>query len=26
MFVAEVRYRAADDGSFLLPPDRTVKR
>ena len=26
MLVAEVRYRAADDGSFLLPPGRTVKQ
>jgi hypothetical protein len=26
MFAAEVRYRAADDLSFLLPADGTVKR
>ena len=26
MFAAEVRYRAADDLSFLLPADDTVKR
>jgi hypothetical protein len=25
MFAAEVRYRAADDLSFLLPADDTVK-
>jgi hypothetical protein len=26
MFVAEVRRRAADDGSFLLPAAHSVKR
>ena len=26
MFVAEIRHRAADDLSFLLPAGRTVKR
>jgi len=26
MFAAEVRRRAADDGSFLLPAARSVKR
>jgi hypothetical protein len=26
MFVAEVRHRAADDGSFLLPAAHSVKR
>jgi hypothetical protein len=25
MFTAEVRYRAAGDGSFLLPAGHTVK-